>query len=145
MKQKHDLLGFILAIVAGLACLTALLCYTFFPRVILPRMDAITVIAIVLIALLLDHYAAHGSRRNYILIPIWGALIFGLFPLAACILAHPLHAINSGVLGAVIFPAATFLFDSMVDRLSDTRASKIAPLIGAFLLFLAAQCLMGIV
>ncbi len=145
MKQKHDLLGFLLALVTGLACLVALLCYTFFPRVILPRMDAVTVIAIVLVSLLLDHYAAHGSRRNYILIPIWGALIFGLFPLAACILPDPLHAINLGVLGAVIFPAATFLFDSMVERLSDSRASKVAPLIGAFLLFLATQCLMGIV
>ena len=143
MEKKHDLLGIFLACATGTALLVALALRTFFPRMILPHMDAGTMVALSLAALVLDHYLVRGSRRDFRLLPLYGALVFGLFPFAAGFVA-PLEALKLAVLGAVVFTAATFLFDTMADRLSTGPAAKIAPLLSAFGLFLACQCLMGI-
>lgn len=143
MEKKHDLLGIFLACVTGIALLIALALRAFFPRMILPHMDASAMVALSLTALVLDHYVVKGSRRDFRLLPLYGALVFGLFPFAASFVA-PLEALKLAVLGGVVFAAATFLFDTMADRLSTGPAAKIAPLLSAFGLFLACQCLMGI-
>ena len=48
------------------------------------------------------------------------------------------------ILGAVVFTAVTWLFSSMMDRLSSGPAAKLAPVMSALGLYLAAQCFMGI-
>ncbi len=141
--KKHDRLGILLAGATGIALLAAIALRTFVPRLILPRFDALTILLLSLVALVIDHYLG-SSQRDYRLIPLYAALIFGLFPFAACFLS-PLAALWSALLGAVIFTAATFLFDSMTDRLASGPVAKAAPLVSAFGLYLAAQCLMGIV
>ncbi len=143
MTKKHDLLGFWLAVVTGAALLALILVRTFLPRIILPEANASSVIGLSLVALVLDHYFARGSRHDFRLIPVYAAVIFGLFPWAAAMTA-PLEAVKLALLGAVIFTVLTFLFDTVIDRLTDTPATKAAPLISAFGLFLAAQCLVGI-
>ncbi len=144
MKKKHDLLGIFLAGVTGLALLIALFVRAFAPRVILPRLDGAALVLLCLAALLLDHYILGGSRRTYWLLPVYGALIFGLFPFAASFTA-PLDALILALLGAAVFTAVTWLFDAMLDRLSTGPVAKLAPLVSALGLYLAAQCLMGIV
>lgn len=143
MKTKHDFLGIFLAGVTGAALLTALLVRAFAPRVILPRLDGLAVVLLSLAALVLDHYIAGSSHRDFRLLPVYAALIFGLFPYCASFVA-PLEALKLGLLGAAIFTAATFLFDSMTERLSTGPAAKLAPAVSALGLYLAAQCLMGI-
>ena len=143
MDKKRDFLGILLAGVTGIALLSALFVRAFLPRVILPRLDATAMVVLSLIALVWDHYILHGSRRDFRLIPVYAALIFGLFPYAASFTA-PLDALLMGLMGAAVFTVTTFLFDTMTDRLSTGPASKIAPFISAFGLYLACQCLMGI-
>ncbi len=142
--KKKDLLGIFLAAVCGIAFLTARILKTFLPRIILPNLDANTVVVLSLAAILLDHYIAKGSRRDYRVIPVYAALSFGLFSYTAGFTA-PLDALILAVIGAAIFTALTFVFDTIVDRLSSGKASKLAPIAAAFGLFLAAQCLMGII
>ncbi len=144
MKKKHDLLGFLLAIVTGVALLAAILVRTFMPRVILPKPNAILITALVLLALVLEHYLIRNRRRDFRVVPLYAAVIFGLFPFAACITA-PLDALILAVMGAVICTVVTFLFDNMLERLSSGPAAKVAPAICAVGLFLAVQCLMGII
>lgn len=144
MKKKHDLLGILLAGVTGVALLSALFVRAFAPRVILPRLDGAALVLLSLVALVLDHYLLGGSHRDFRLLPVYGALIFGLFPFAASFTA-PLEALLLAVLGAAVFTAVTWLFDAMLDRLSTGPAAKLAPFVSAFGLYLAAQCLMGIV
>lgn len=142
MNKKYDLLGLFLAGVTGVSLLVAILLRTFLPRIILPSWDVIAVIGLSLIALVLDHYLTHKTRRVYWLVPIWGALIFCLFPMGACLFS-PLASLTWGVAGGVIFTVVTFLFDSMIDRLSGGPVAKLAPILSAFGLYLAAQILMG--
>ncbi len=142
--KKQDMLYTWLAATVGFALLAAMLLKTFLQRLILPRLDATSLIALSLVALVLDHYLSKHSRRDYRFIPLLAAVIFGLFPFAACFLGG-FEAIKIGMMGAVIFTAATFLFDSMNDRLSSGPAAKFAPLISAFGLYLATHCLEGII
>ena len=144
MDKKRDFLGIFLAAVTGTALLIALFVRAFLPRVILPRLDAPAMVLLSLIALVLDYYTVRGSRRDFRLIPLYAALIFGLFPFVASF-AAPLDAVLLALLGAVVFSVVTFLFDTMVDRLSTGPAAKIAPFVSALGLYLACQCLMGIV
>ncbi len=143
MNKKHDLLCIILAITTGVSLLAAMLIRAFLPAVILPKADIITLLSLTLITLLLDYYIFGGSRRVYWQIPLYSFLIFGLFPWAACFLEIH-HALITGALGAVIFTATTYIFDSMLCRLADGTKKRLAPAISAFGIYLAAQCFLGI-
>ncbi len=144
MKKQHNLLGAFLAAVVGLAFLAAILCRALLPHLILPRWDAPTMITLVLVALVLHHYLTKHAKQNYLLLLLYGALIYGLFPLASGFVS-PMDALWSAILGAIVTTVITFLYDTMVDRLSTSPASKLAPLISAGVLFLAIQSLAGII
>ncbi len=143
MKKQTDFLGVFLAAVTGLGVLAAVLLRTFCPRIILPGLDLPMLVALNLTALVLDHYLAGGSRRSYWLLPVYGALIFGLFPLVTGFVI-PVQAGILALLGAVSLPVVTLLFDACTDRLKSAPVQKLAPLVSALGLFLACQCLMGL-
>ncbi len=143
MKKKQDVLAMFLATVTGAALLVCLLLRAFLPRVILPQLNLTSVTVLSLAALVLDHYIAKPHSRNYLLLWLYGALIFGLLPLSAGF-APALTALKLALLGAAVLPVITFLFDTMIQRLSSGPVAKLAPVVCAFGLYLAAQALMGI-
>ena len=142
MKNKTYTLNTLLALVLGMALLICVLVRTFAPRMILPELDVVSMTAISLAALLLDHYLAPGAKRCYICIPVFSAIAFGLLPFAACFVGAG-EALKLAVLGAVVFTAVTWTFSSMMDRLSSGPAAKLAPAMSALGLYLAVQCFMG--
>lgn len=144
MKENKYFLNTALAVILGLALTAAVLVRTFAPAVIIPAPDGILLVLISLSALVADHYLAPNARRCWICIPALSALTFGLLPFAACFVG----AMDAAVLalkGGVIFTVTAALFTSIQDRLSSGPAAKAAPLISALGLYLAAQCLMGII
>ncbi len=142
MSKKCDLLGIILASVTGVAALTAMLIRAFAPAIIIPKLDVLAVLLLSLVTLVLDYYISKERCRKYPLVVLYSFLIFGLFPWLACF-STPITALKTAALGAVIFTAATFVFDSITDRLSSGSATRLAPIASAFGIYLAAQCLMG--
>ena len=56
MKQNHYFLNTALAVVLGIACGAAVLVRTFTPAAVLPHLDIPNMVALSLVALLLDHY-----------------------------------------------------------------------------------------
>lgn len=143
MKNKTDNLNTILAATLGGALLIAVLVRTFAPAVIIPPLNIPNMVLISLITLLADHYIAPGAKRCYICIPAFGAVTFGLLPFAACFVG-PLEALKLGLVGGVVFTVTVMLFTSIQDRLSSGPACKAAPVLSALGLFLASQCLTGI-
>ena len=143
MNKKTYTLNVLLAVIFGAALLVCVLVRTFAPRMILPVLDIPNLVLISLAALLADHYLAPGADRCYICIPVFSAVTFGLLPFAACF-AGAGEALKLAILGAVVFTAVTWLFSSMMDRLSSGPAAKLAPVMSALGLYLAAQCFMGI-
>lgn len=143
MKNQKYFLNTALAVVFGLVLLAMILIRTFAPVIILPKLDIPNMVLISLTALLVDHYVCKGAKRCYICISIFAVLTFGLLPFAAC-LATALEAVKLGVIGGVVFTAVTWLFSAMEDRLSTGPAAKLAPILSALGLYLAAQSFMGI-
>ena len=142
MNKKTYTLNTLLAVTLGAALLVCVLVRTFAPRMILPRLDVVSMTVISLAALLMDHYLAPGAKRCYICIPVFSAITFGLLPFAACFVGAG-EALKLAVLGAVVFTAVTWTFSSMMDRLSSGPAAKLAPAMSALGLYLAVQCFMG--
>ena len=142
MKKNMYFLNTALAVVTAVALLVCVLLRTFAPRVILPRLDIPNLVLLSLVALLADHYLAKGAKRCYICIPLLSALTFGLLPYAAGFLTV-LDALRTGIVGAVVFTAITFLFTSAQERLSTGPKAKLAPVLTAFGLYLACQVFAG--
>ena len=140
MNKKYTL-NTILPVVLGAYLLVTVIVRTFWPRMILPVLDLSMITAISLVALLIDHYLAPGAERCYICIPVFAAVTFGLLSFGAYLGIAAAAAL--AVKGCIVFTAITWLFSSMVDRLSTGPAAKAAPFVSAMGLYLAVQCFMG--
>lgn len=140
MNKKYTL-NTLLPVVLGAYLLTMVIVRTFWPRMILPVLDLTMLTAISLVALLLDHYLAPDAQRCYICIPVFAAATFGLLGFGA--LLGVTAALELAVKGCAVFTATTWLFTSMVDRMSTGPAAKAAPFVSALGLYLAVQCFMG--
>ena len=144
MKKNTYTLNTILAALLGAILLVCVLVRTFAPRIILPELDIPMLTLISLAALVLDHYLAPNADRCYLCIPMFSALTFGLLPFAACFVTGA-KAAELVLWGAGVFTLMTWLFSSMMDRLSSGPAAKAAPILSAFGLYLAVQGLMGMI
>lgn len=142
MNKKTYTLNTLLAATLGAVLLVCVIVRTFWPRMILPVLDIPNMVLVSLAALLLDHYLAPGTERCYICIPVFSAITFGLLPFATCFVGAG-EALKLAVLGAAVFTAVTWIFSSMMDRLSSGPAAKFAPFMSALGLYLAVQCFMG--
>lgn len=144
MKKNTYTLNNLLAAVLGAALLVCIFVRTFAPRMILPELDITNMALISLVALVLDHYLAPGADRCYICIPVFSAITFGLLPFAACFVSG-MEAAELAVIGCMVFTITTWLFSSIQDRLSTGPAAKAAPVVSAFMLYLAIQGMMGMI
>lgn len=144
MKNKMYFLNAALTVVLFVAALAMILVRTFAPQIILPEPDIPNLALLSLAALVIDHYAAPGARRCYICVPVFSALAFGLLSWAAG-LVSPADALILGLAGGILFTALTWVFTSMVDRISSGPGTKAAPIVSAMGLYLAIQCLMGMI
>ena len=144
MKNKMYFLNAALTVVLFIAALVLILVRAFAPQIILPEPDIPNLVLLSLAALVIDHYAAPGAKRCYICIPAFSALSFGLLSWAAG-LVSPADALILGLAGGILFTALTWVFTSMVDRISSGPGAKAAPVVSALGLYLAIQCLMGMI
>ncbi len=140
--MKKYLLNTFLAVVFTAALLAMVIARAICPVLIFPGFGVPNLVLISLIALLLDHYIVKDAPRCYICIPVFAFLTFAILPLAAGF-ALPADVLMLGIKGAVVFTATTWLFTSMADRISTGPQAKLAPVMGAFGLYLASQCFMG--
>ncbi len=143
MKNKTYFLNTMLTAVVGSALLVCVLVRTFAPIVIIPELDIPNMVLLSLVALLLDHYLAPGTKRCYICIPVFAVLTFGLLPFAASFVGI-MEALKLALAGGIVFTVTTWLFTTIQERLSTGPAAKAAAFFSAVSLYMAAQCFMGI-
>ena len=144
MKKNPYILNTLLALVLALVLIAAVLVRTFAPNVIIPSLNIPNMVLLSLVALLADHYLAPGAKRCYVCIPVFSAVTFGLLPWAAAFVS-PLEALKLALVGCAVFTLITWLYSSIQDRLSSGPAAKAAPLLSALGLYLAFQCLTGMI
>lgn len=143
MKNNRYFLNTLLVGVLFAALMVMLVLRVISPVVILPPVNIPNMVLVSLIALLLEYYLAPGNPRCYPCIAILASLTFGLLPLMAGFAC--LHTFwKIGLVGGTAFTATAWLFTAMADRLRSGPEAKLAPLMGALCLYLAAQCFAGI-
>ena len=140
MKKNTMMVNTLLAVVLGAGLLVGLIWRTFMPYVVLPELDVIAMVAITLIALVLEYYISGKQERNWVVQIVLATVTFGGLALVAGL---PYAGMKTFLGGAVVFTIVTFLFDSMVCRLEVTTDKKCAVIPTAFVLYLACQCFMG--
>lgn len=144
MKNKSYFVHLSLMIVLT-AVLTAItLVHTFLPQFLIPKATIPNLAIISVASLLIDHYVSKGAKRCYIQIPVFAFASFFLLPYLAGY-APVFESFKIGVAGMVIYTLFAFLFTISADRLSTGPKAKLAPVLTAVFLFLAAQCFEGMI
>ena len=144
MKNNQYFLNTVLAVVVFVVCAVAALVRVWLPAAIIPELNIPNMVALSVIALLIEHFLTRGNPRCYICIPVFGVLIFGILPLMAGFACqHDFWKI--GLVGGVVFTITTFLFTSAQDRLLTGPKAKAAAVITGLGIYLAAQCFAGII
>ena len=144
MKNNKYLLNTILAIVVFTACVTCMLIRVWQPAAVLPVLNIPNMVALSVIALLVEHFFTKGNPRCYICIPVFGVLTFGILPLMAGFACQ--HTFwKFGLVGGAVFTVITFFFTSAQDRLLTGPKAKAAMVITAIGIWLASQCFAGII
>lgn len=144
MKNKSYFVHLSLMIVLTAVLVTITLVHTFLPKFIIPKATIPNLALISVVALLIDHYAAKGAKRCYILIAVFAFLSFFLLPYLAGY-APVCESLKIAIAGVVIYTLFAFLFTTAADRLSTGPKAKLAPVLTAVFLFLAAQCFEGMI
>ena len=143
MKEKNYVLSVILAVIMTVAMVTVVLFKTFAPAVILPAMNIPNMAGLSVLALLIEYFIAPKGRRCYVCVAGFALLAFGLLPLVAGYIA-PAQVWKVALIGCALFTLLTWLYDSILDRLSTGPKAKLAPVVCALGLYLTFQIFAGI-
>ena len=128
--------------VAGL-CLSAALIRTWSPGVILPRVSLPFLVLLSLIPQVLRLYLAPNTHAPLIPSVLLAGVTFAVLPLCA--------GVDTGlsfwvllVVGGVVFGAVSLLYASLAQRMIASASTPVAPAAQGLCLYLASQCLQGL-
>ena len=143
MKNNKYFLNTLLTLVLFVIMAVFMVLRAVQPPVILLPLNIPNMVLISLLVLLLEFYLAPGNPRCYFCIPALAMLSFGILPLMAGFACQ--HTFwKLGLVGGVVFAVTTWLFTAMTDRLRSGPQARLAPIIGALCIYLAAQSFAGI-
>lgn len=143
MKMKKSFPNLMLVILLAVVLAVCRIVKVCVPFWIVPELNIPNMVLLCGAALVLDYYWNRGTCPVNLWMPVLAALAFGMLPLAAGF-AGVKEALKLALLGAVVFTACAWVFDSMEDRLTSGPAAKAAPVLSVLVLYLAAQCFTGI-
>ena len=143
MRKNVYLGNILLAAVTAIAMLAAVLCRTFAPAAVLPVLNIPNLLALCVIALVLEYYLAKPAGRPCLICTaLLAAATFGLLPLAAGFSkAETIWLV--ALLGGVIYAVSKWIFDSVSERLFSGPAGKLAAAVTGLGMILAGQAFAG--
>ncbi len=144
MKNKSYFIHLSLMIVLSVALISITLVHTFLPQFLIPKATIPNITLISVFALLIDHYVSGGAKRFYPLIAVFSFLSFFLLPYLSNF-APLSQSLKIGLCGMAVFTISSFLFTTAADRLSTGAKARLAPVLTAAFLYLAAQCFEGMI
>ena len=147
MKAVSFKLNTVLAAVVGLTCLLLVLLRTFAPEVLLPELDVPNLVAVCVIALVVDCYIDWKKpvpERSWVMTAVFAALTFWLLPWASGLTAGAGDALRIGAIGGVFFLALAFAFTGIRQKISSGPAGTgwlafVSPAAAGAVLYLAFQ------
>ena len=146
--MKHNPLkrSVALSVVVGLACLGLMLAGTLAPMAILPKLDPTMMLALSVTALAVDAYWSPERKLSWPALAantVLGGAAFALLPWCAGV-AGDVPVWVLGLAGAAVFGIACLLYTAALERIATGPRAPLAPVGTAFMLYLAGQCLSGL-
>ena len=133
MKERTYSLPVLLAVVLTVAMVA-----------VVPVMNIPNMAGLCLVVLVLEHYMAPNGRRCYLCVALFSLLSFAILPYAAGFVALA-QVWKVALVGGVLFTLLTWLYDSIMERITTGPKAVFAPVISAFGLYLAFQAFAGII
>jgi hypothetical protein len=142
MEKKNFVLNVLLAVVLGAGLLVGMVWRAFQPNVVLADLELPVIAALILIALVIEYLFKGTQKRAWAVQILLAAITFAVIPFAAGYAGAGIRLI---LCGTAMFAALTFIFDSVAERVNVTCDCKCAMIPTAFVMYLACQCLMGMI
>ena len=142
MEKKSFVLNILLAVVLGAGLLVGIIWSAMVPNVVLADLEIPAIAALVLIALVIEYLFKGTQKRAWAVQILLAAITFAVIPFAA---GYAGAGIGLILCGTAMFTALTFIFDSVAERVNVTCDCKCAMIPTAFVMYLACQCLMGMI
>ena len=142
MEKKNFVLNVLLAVVLGAGLLVGIVWKAFQPNVVLADLELPAIAALVLIALVIEYLWKGTQKRAWAVQIVLAAITFAVIPFAA---GYAGAGIGLILCGTAMFTVLTWIFDSVAERLDVTCDCKCAMIPTAFVMYLACQCVMGMI
>ena len=142
MEKKNFVLNVLLAVVLGAGLLVGMVWRAFQPNVVLADLELPLIAALIMIALVIEYLFKGTQKRAWAVQILLAAITFAVIPFAAGYAGAGIRLI---LCGTAMFAALTFIFDSVAERVNVTCDCKCAMIPTAFVMYLACQCLMGMI
>ena len=140
MKANPLKQSVLLAAVVGLFCLALAAAGALAPMAVLPKLDLPAMLALALAAL----WSAPKLCWSALLAnAALGGVSFALLPWCAGV-SGGVPVLTMGLAGGAVFGAASLLYTAAMERIATGPKAPLAPAGTALLLFLAGQCLSGL-
>lgn len=143
MKKNLYFINILHTGVVALFCVAGIFIRTFSVNTILPRITIPLLIMLTLIPMVLEYYLVSDSERSPIVSMVLGGLAFTILPVC-CGLTMGLPIWKLMVAGTAVFGVTDLLYRSIGERISSGSYSRFAPAANAVMLYLASQCLQGL-
>ena len=143
MRKNPYFVNLLLAAEVTAACLSALLLRTWSPGVILPRVSLPLLVLLSLIPQVLGLYLAPGHCPPLLPAALLAGLTFAVLPLCAGVETGLAFWALFGI-GGTVFGAVSLLYGSLARRLTASPPALFAPAAQGVCLYLASQCLQGL-
>lgn len=144
LKNTPFLLNLLLACVVGLYCLVEAIYRAVLPQVIFPKFDLPVMVALSVLALVIEAYLVkEAPRRNWIVTISLGVLTFLMVPLCAGV-ADAGTMVKTCLAGGATFAVTALCYTGILERIRSGGKAPLAPLGSGAVLVLAAQALAGL-
>ena len=139
MRENRYLINVILSVVTLLVCLAGVITRSFFPYIILPRMDVMMMVAISAFSCAIEFYVNRGNKAESIGASLLAGINFSVLPMCAGLtFGTPVWKLF--IAGTVVFFVTNLCYEAIGRRMESGECNRLAPLANALLLFLASQC-----
>lgn len=144
LKSSPFLLNLLLVCSVGLYCLVETVYRAVLPQVIFPRFDLPVMVALSVLALVVEAYLVRGwAGRNWVITICLGFLTFLVLPLCAGVVEGA-TALKTGLAGGAAFALTALCYTGILERIRSGGKAPLAPLGSGLALVLAAQILSGL-
>ena len=146
MKKNDFMLNILLSIVLGVVLMAMVIGNMIQPWAVFPEMNLPAMAGVIVGAMVLNYFLCGETLPSgqWITQTVLAAVTFGVLLWVAGVI-QAAESVTYALCGGGMFAVLTLAFDSMVKRMETTCENKMAVIPAGFILFLACQCLAGMV